>query len=184
MTRATAFEILKKHLNNKKLFSHSLATEATMRALAPKFNGDVEEWGITGLLHDADYDKAKGFPDQHGMLLTKLEPNTIPTAVEHAIQSHNYEFTHVIPVSPMDWAITCCDELTAIIVFLAQEQKEKSLTSLTTNLILTKLKDKHFAKGAKRETIYFCKEKLGIPLEDFVAITLTAMQGIHTELGL
>ena len=66
MTRETAYQILTKHLTNPNLLKHCLAAEATMRALAPKFNGDVDEWGITGLLHDADYEKAKGHPEQHG----------------------------------------------------------------------------------------------------------------------
>jgi predicted hydrolase (HD superfamily) len=66
----------------------------------------------------------------------------------------------------------------------ADIQKEKKMANLTTEKMLGYLKDKNFAKGASRENIYLCEEKLGIPLEEFVSITLAAMQGIHEELGL
>lgn len=184
MTRQTAWEILSKYLKNPVLLKHSLATEATMRALAPRFDEDTDMWGITGLLHDADYEKAKGHPEEHGLLLFKLEPNAIPTVIEHAIEAHNYPYTKVMPESPMDWAITCCDELTNIILVAALKQKDKKVTSLTTEKMLEYLNDKNFAKGANREKIYQCKEKLDMPLEEFVDITLKAMQNIHEDLGI
>ncbi len=184
MIRATAWEILNKYLTNPNLIKHCLATEVTMRALAPRFQGDVDEWGVTGLLHDADYEKAKGHPEKHGLLLFKLEPNSIPTVIEHAIESHNYEYTKVMPESPMDWGIYCCDQLTGLIVASALIHPDKKLASLTVEFILNRMKQKDFAKGANREAILMCQEKLGIPLEEFVKITLTAMQGIHEELSL
>lgn len=184
MLRETAWQILNKYLTNQNLLKHCLATEATMRALAVKLNGDVEEWGITGLLHDADYEKSKGHPEEHGLLLFKLEPNTIPSNIEHAIESHNFEFTKVLPVSTMDWAITCCDQLTGLIVAAALIHPDKKLASLTPEFILNRMKQKDFAKGAKREPILMCEEKLKIPLQEFVTITLTAMQQISPALGL
>lgn len=196
MTRKTAYEILTKHLTNPNLLKHCLAAEATMRALAPKFNGDVEQWGITGLLHDADYDKSKGHPERHGLLLFELEPNSIPSVIEHAIKAHNFEETGIAPESPMDWAIYCCDQLTGLIVAATLIHParnadasvaggpDKKLASVDVDFVLNRMKKKDFAKGAKREPIYLCEEKLGIPLRDFVGITLKAMQGIHKELGL
>ncbi len=184
MLRQTAYHILTKHLTSPVLLKHSLATEAAMRALALRFNGDVEMWGITGLLHDADYEKAKGYPKKHGVLLFDLEPNSIPSLIEHAIKAHNSPFTKVMPESPMDWAITCVDELTGLIAAAAQATPEKKLQSITTEMMLQRLKQMDFAKGAQRATMYLCEEKLGIPLEEFINITRKAMQGIHEDLGL
>lgn len=184
MTRQTAWEILNKYLTNPTLLTHSLATEAAMRALAPRFEGDIEEWGVVGLLHDADYERAKGHPEEHGLLLFRLEPNAIPTVIEHAIKAHNVEFTKVMPESPMDWGIYCCDQLTGLIVAAAHIHPDKKLASLTTDFILKQIKQSTFAKGASREALYQCEEKLGIPLEEFIGITLKAMQGIHEQLGL
>lgn len=184
MTRETAYKILIEHLTNKNLIKHSLAAEATMRALAPLFGGDVDEWGITGLLHDADYEKAKGHPEKHGLLLFELVPNAIPSRIEHAIEAHNFEFTKIEPETPMDWGIYCCDQLTGLIVAAALIHPDKKLAALTPEFVIKRMKQKDFAKGANREAIYLCEEKLGIPLEKFVEITLKAMQGIHEELGL
>lgn len=184
MTRQLAWEILNKYLTNKSLIKHSLAAEITMKALARYFGEDEEVWGVTGLLHDADYEICKGHPEKHGLLLFEKEPNTIPTDVEYAIKSHNYLYTKVMPQSHMDWAITCCDQLTGLILACALITPEKKLSVLTNEFIMEKLKTSSFAKGADRKQIYMCEEKLGIPLIEFVTITLTAMQEISNQLEL
>lgn len=183
MTRQTAYQILIKYLKNPVLLKHSLATEAAMRSLAPYFGEDVETWGITGLLHDADYDKSKGNPDKHGLLLSKLEPNSIPGTVEHAINAHNFEFTHIQPNSKLDWALLICDELTAIIYDFAIRE-HKNLKELTSEIILSKLNDPNAFKGAKKENVFLCNEKLGISLEKLISNVLSSMQAIAHELNL
>ncbi|MGH7245592.1 MAG: phosphohydrolase, partial [Candidatus Levyibacteriota bacterium] len=61
---------------------------------------------------------------------------------------------------------------------------DKKLASLTPEFILKRFNTPSFSKGVDREVIKMCEEKLGIPLIDFIAITLTAMQEISDELGL
>ena len=182
MTRDTAFQILKKYLKNDKLIKHSLAVEAVMKNLAFHLGGDQVEWGITGLLHDADYDRTKGHPDLHGKELFKLEPNSIPSSVEHAILAHNSEFTKVQPNTPLDWALYCCDELTLIIFKIALSSKSKMLSGITASDVIEKLRQKNYAKDAHKEHIYMCESKLKMKIEEFVTITLKAMQGISTQL--
>lgn len=180
MTRDTAWQMLTRHVTNQTLLRHSLATEATMRALAQRLGGDVEEWRAVGLLHDADYEKAKGHPEKHGLLLSELEPNSIPLDMEQAIKAHNYEETHILPENKMDWAITCCDELTGIITELAAKTKEKKLANITSEMVMQKLNK----KDEKEKNIFLCEVKLEIPLQDFVTLTLSAMQQIAPSLGL
>ena len=182
MTRETAYQILTKYLKNDKLIKHSLAVEEVMKVLAFHLGGNPDEWGITGLLHDADYDRTKGHPELHGKELFKLEPNSIPTTVEHAILAHNSEFTKVQPTTPLDFALYCCDELTLIIMKLGMSTKSKKITELTPNDLLGRLRQKNFAKDAHKEHIYACVTKLKIPFEEFVTITLKAMQGIQQTL--
>ncbi len=184
MTRELAWEILNKYLTNKNLIKHCLSAEITMKALARYFGEDEEVWGITGLLHDADYEMCKGHPEKHGLLLFEKEPNTIPTEIEYAIKAHNYQYTKVLPQSRMDWAITCCDQLTGLIVACALVTPEKKLYVLTNEFVMKKLRTPSFAKGADRTQIYLCEEKLGIPLIEFVTIALTAMQEISDTLEL
>lgn len=183
MDRKQAYQILTKYLTNKNLIKHCLATEATMKALAKHFNADREQWGIVGLLHDADYEMAKNFPEKHGLLLFEKEKN-IPHDVAYSIKSHNYESTNIMPMTKMDWAITCCDQLTGLIIAAALVHPEKKLSGVTVQTILKRFKEKSFAKGANRQTILLCEKELGITLSEFIQITLTAMQQIHTTLEL
>lgn len=184
MTRETALQILAKHLSNPVLLKHSFAVEAAMRSLASNFRGDVDTWGITGLLHDADYEESKGHPEKHGKILFEEEPNSIPSVVEHAIRAHNNLETHVLPESPLDWSLYCCDDLTGFITAIALTIKSKKLSDVTAEMVLEKLVKKDFIKEMKRSSMYLCEEKLGIPLREFVAIVLTAMQAVHEELAL
>lgn len=193
MTRDEAYSILTKHLHNQNLIKHCLAAEAAMKAIYrhitpqdKQISGEENTWGIAGLLHDADYELAQqqNRLNDHGLLLFEVEPSPIPPEIVHAIRSHNYENTKVLPETKLDWGITCCDQLTGLIVASALIHPDKKLAPLTPDFILKRFGEKSFAKGAKRESIQFCEEKLGIPLNDFIALVLKAMQDIHEPLGL
>jgi len=195
MDRYQGYKLLTKYLQNKNLIKHSLAAEAAMKGiykyLTPndkqKENDEII-WGITGLLHDIDYEVAQNTNrlDLHGKLIfeKEYEPDAIPEPIAHAIKSHNFEMTGVMPNSTLDWAIFCADQLTGLIVAGALVHPDKKLESLTPEYILKRFGEKAFAKGAKRESILLCEDKLKIPLKEFISIVLKAMQGIHKELGL
>ena len=191
MTRAEAYQILTRYITNKNLIHHSLAAEAAMKALYKKLtppekqnNADLEKWGITGLLHDADYELAKGKPEKHGLLLFEKEPNKLPADIAYAIKAHNYRYTKAQPQNMMDWAIATCDQLTGFIVACALVQPDKRIYLLTPDSVLNKFKQKSFAKGADRAGILLCETTLALPLKDFITINLKAMQAIGKELGL
>lgn len=195
MDRNQAYNLLIKYLHNINLLKHSLAAEAGMkgvyRHLTPKdkLNESVETmWGITGLLHDIDYEIAQKTNrlNMHGKLIfePEYEPHSIPDYIARAIKAHNYEMTGVMPENEMEWAIYCVDQLTGLIVAGALVHPDKKLSSLTPEYILNRFSEKSFAKGAKRESIKLCEEKLGIPLIEFMSIVLKSMQEISFELGL
>ncbi len=191
MDRDQAFKILTKYVKNQNLIKHCYATEAVMKALYKKFytgpnytpEGEAE-WGITGLLHDADYELCKGRPEIHGTLLIDKEGDKIPKEIAYAIKAHNYERTLVLPKTLLDWSIAICDQLTGIIVACALIHPDKKLAPLTTDFIMKKFNSNSFAKGADRRLIEKCEEKLKIPLKEFIEINLKAMQGISGDLGL
>jgi len=188
-TREIAEQIVHKYLKNKNLLKHSYAAEAVMKALSKRLLGTAytpeqeTRWGITGLLHDADYEMCKGRPEIHGVLITEKEP-TIPEDIAYAIKSHNYEKTLVLPKSLMDWSIASCDQLTGLIVAATLIHPEKKLSFITPEFILNRYNEKSFAKGADRKAIEKCEEKLNIPLREFVEISLHAMQNISDTLEL
>jgi len=191
MTRDEALSLLHTLIVNQNLINHHLAAEAVMKALANyfKLNRNItdineEKWGLVGLLHDADYDLTRYAPEKHTVLFAekfgqKLEPDVL-----YAIRAHNFLNNKVEPKSLMDWSLYCADELTGIIVACALVLPDKKLALLTTDFVLNKLGEKSFAKGANREQIKSCGEKLGIPLRDFVDISLKAMQQISMQLEL
>ncbi len=190
MNREESYQILTKHLKNKNLIKHCRSCEVAMQALCKHFHpeadaNEIELWGITGLLHDADYEMAQeqNMLDKHGLLLFEYETN-ISDRTAHAIKAHNYEHTQVMPENDLDWSIACVDQLTGLIIAAALVRPDKQLSSVDTLTVLKRFKEKSFAKGANREAIKNCEEKLGIPLDQFITITLNAMQSIQKELGL
>lgn len=163
--------------------------KALYKHLTPNDNQtpeDEEKWGITGLLHDVDYEisQKNGDVEQHGTLNFVPEKDTLPKDILHGIQAHAYHYSKVMPESQMDWAITACDQLTGLIVAGALVLPDKKIANLTTESVLKRFKEKSFAKGADREAILLCESKLNIPLQEFVEITLKAMQTISDDLGL
>lgn len=164
------------------LRKHMLATEACMRALAPRFEADPEIWTITGLLHDVSYEEAEAKGDMmlHGEMGASLaEEKGLPKEAVHAIRAH---IGDVPRETDMDKALYAVDPLTGLIVATALMHPEK-LGSLKTKSVLKKFKDKRFAAGADRDQIKTCSE-LGMELRDFVGTCLEAMRGIRDELGL
>lgn len=193
MTRDEAYTLLGKYMQNKNLLKHSLACEAAMkeiyRHLTPtkqQNKQDEDTWGITGLLHDIDYEIAQkeNKLDQHGMLFFNKEPDVIPEDIAHAIKAHNYYGTNVMPDNNMDWTIACVDALTGLIVATALIHPEKKLAPLTVEFVMKRFQEKSFARGARREDIQKCEEKLKIPLSTFISITLDSMKDIHETLDL
>lgn len=193
MKRDEAYQLLLKYLKNKNLIKHSVAAEASMKAiylyLTPKKDQnteDEEKWGIVGLLHDIDYEVAQETNqlNKHGRLLFENGEVTLPDDIEHSVRAHNYTMTGTDPESLMDWSITACDQLTGLIVAAALVHPEKKLELLSVDSVSKRFKEKSFAKGADRESILLCESKLDIPLKEFIGLCLAAMQAIHTELGL
>lgn len=198
MTREEAYMLLTTHLKNSNLIKHCIACEVGMRAIYRHFTpqdqqnpAEEEEWGITGLLHDVDYEIAQqeNKLDRHGILLFEdakyaVDSKKIPEKIAHAIKAHNFENTGVQPEDAMDWAIADIDALTGLIVACALIHPDKKLASIDTDFVMKRFGEKSFAKGARRESISRCEENLDIPLKKFIELTLTAMQENHEALGL
>ncbi len=192
MTRKEAYALLTEHMQNKNLLKHCMAAEVAMKGIykhlhVSDFNAQTEDlWGITGLLHDVDYEVAQkeNKLDKHGILLFERDPNIVPEPIAHAIKSHNFHSTGVNPESDLDWAITCVDGLTGLVVSSTLISPDKKMAGIDADFVLKRFNTPSFSKGVDRNVIKMCEEKLKIPLKEFIAITLNAMQGISGELGL
>jgi putative nucleotidyltransferase with HDIG domain len=187
ITREQALKLLHDNMQNNNLRRHCYAVEATMKALAEHLNEDSEKWAIVGLLHDSDYEKTKETPKEHTLITHKWLTDMGETDEEIllAILSHNFAHTgQNAPKNKLEWSLYCCDELTGLIVACALVKPDKKLSSVTVDTVLNKWNAKSFAAGVDRKQIEMCEEKLGIKLNDFIGITLKAMQTIAPEIGL
>jgi uncharacterized protein len=187
MTKQQAIDLLHAHMQNTNLRRHCYAVGAVMKALAPRFGGNPDEWEILGILHDADWEETKDVPNEHTVrtIAWLKDLNITEGPLVHALQSHNTKHTHLAQLEgKMELALETCDELTGFIVAVALVRPDKQLATVEVKSVMKKWKTKEFAKAVSRDQIAQCEEKLGIPLNEFIQIALSAMQGIHEELGL
>ena len=184
ITRDEALKYLKAHLKNEKLISHCLATEAIMRALAQKFNEDQEVWGLAGLLHDLDYEITGEDPSRHGQETARLlEAKGVLPAIADVIKKHNAEGLGIERSTVFEHALTCAETITGMIVATALVYPDKKISSVKTKSVTKRMKTPHFARAVSRDRILEC-EKIGIPLNEFVMLSLGAMSQIAEEIGL
>jgi uncharacterized protein len=184
MIREEAYNLLKDKVQNQNLIKHCIAAGACMRALAEFFDEDREKWGITGLLHDIDYEETKNDPVKHSIVGAEmLEKLGVDKEIIEAVKTHN-EIHEIEPQSRMAKAIYCVDPLTGLIVAATLVLPSKKIADLTVDNVLNRFNEKGFAKGANREIIAKCHVLLDIPLENFVKICLEAMKKNNSELGL
>ena len=184
MTREEAYNLLKEKVQTQNLIKHSFAAEACMRALAEHFGEDSEKWGMTGLLHDIDYEETKNEPEKHSLLGAEiLEKHGAGKDISEAVKTHN-EMHNILPESKMAKAIYVVDPLTGLIVASTLVLPSKKIVDLTAENVLNRYKEGSFAKGANREIIGKCRDLLDLTLEEFVKICLEAMKKINNELGL
>jgi len=188
LTRDQALVLDRQYLKTENTIKHLIATEAIMRALARRFAPAEEDlWGLTGLLHDLDYEVMAN-DQEHGIktvALLKEASVDLPETAFRAIKAHCFDLhPEFAPQSKIDWSLYICDSLTGLITACALVHPSKKLASIETKSILKKFKDKAFARGTRREEIALCEEKLGLPLPEFVELGLTAMRGVAEQLGL
>ncbi len=184
MNRNQALQLVTGWTKNKNLVKHMLAVEAQMRQLAKHFKEDEEPWGLAGLIHDADYDQ---WPEEHPKkLIAYLEEKKEPGWLIDAVRSHAWGYHGLTqePKTKLEWSLYCGDELSGLIIACALVRPEKKLAAVEVTNVLKKWKEKSFAAGVHREQIGLCEKKLGIKLNDFIAVCLKALQNISQDLGL
>ena len=183
MNRDEALKAIREKVKNENLIRHMLATEAIMRALAKRFGGDEEEWGIAGLLHDIDVEVVDNDMKEHSKVGADLVRQLgASEAIAHSILTHNE--AHGVPTTTnMDKALFCADPLTGLITASALVRPEKKLAAVEAKSVRKRFKEKSFAAGANRENIATCSN-FGIELDEFIDLALKAMQGIAGDLGL
>ena len=186
MDRARALEMLRTYLRDDKMVKHCIAVEAIMRALARRLGRDEEKWGIVGLLHDIDYDVTGRDLRVHGLKAMEILKGELPEELLRVIACHN-ENTGIEPETEegkeMCIALRAADQMSGLIVATALVMPSKKIAEIKLSTLRRKFKSKDFARGVRRDRILGI-EKLGIPLDEFMQLSLEAMKGVAEELGL
>jgi predicted hydrolase (HD superfamily) len=183
MQRAEAFLLLQKWVTGETLLRHSITVEAVMRHFAVFFGGDVDEWGIIGLLHDIDFEK---YPEEHCRKTRSiLEPEGISALWIRAIESHGFGLvSDVQPETECEKVLFTIDELTGLVSATALMRPGKSLSDLEVRSVKKKWKSAGFAVGVNREVIQSGADMLGKELDWIIGETIAGMRTVAGRIGL
>jgi putative nucleotidyltransferase with HDIG domain len=187
-SRAEALALQHEYTQSDSLRKHMLAVEAAMRAYAAKFGEDVERWGLTGLMHDFDYERypnaehspTEGHP-AHGVRI--LRERGWPEDVLQAIMGHG-TYTGVARETRLAKALFAVDELTGLVTATALVRPSRSIHEVDAKSVRKKMKDKGFAKGVSRDDVTLGAQELGVDLDEHIQFVVVAMQGVADSLGL
>jgi uncharacterized protein len=179
------------------IFKHSLALEACMGGLYDYFRDNNllsgndparDDWTLAGLIHDIDF--SGEFKEQHPAKTKEALAKyglELPAVIHNIIQAHDARFTGVNCKNKAEWSIFCADSLTGLIMAVAFVYPSKKLADVKVSSVVKRfVKEPKFAAGTRRNEVALCSDPAGLnlPLEKFIEICLTAMQGIAGEMGL
>jgi len=183
LDRSSAWELLCEYTKSESLRRHALGVEQAMRKLAEKYGADPEEWGITGLLHDFDYEQYPTEEEHPYRGAEILRSKGYPEDIITAILGHA-DYTGVSRDSLMAKALFSVDELVGFIFAVTYVRPSKSIFEVTPKSVKKKLKQKGFAAGVSREDIHKGIEELGVDLTEHIQFVIDALKEKAEELGL
>jgi putative nucleotidyltransferase with HDIG domain len=174
---------VREYIQSPGLINHMYCVEAAMRFYAEKLGQDVDTWGLTGLLHDFDWEihpTAEEHPSQGAPILRE---RGVPEEIVRAILSHGSAAEYP-RVTLMEKALSACDEITGLVTAVALVRPSRSLYDLAAASVKKKWKDRAFAAGTNREEMAEAAQDFGVELWQHVDNIILAMRKIAPELGL
>jgi putative nucleotidyltransferase with HDIG domain len=181
LSRDGAWSLLCEWTESDSLRRHMLAVEAAMRAYARRFDADEELWGLTGLLHDLDYERHPDLGTGHPRVaLAELERRSYPPELVRAVASHA-DFMAVSRDSPMEKTLYAVDELSGFILAVAYV-RPAGLEGMTPKSVKKKLKTPAFAAGVNREDVTRGAQELGVDFDEHLAFVIDALASSPHEL--
>ncbi len=183
-TREEALTKLREHVKNEKTIAHCLASEAVMRALAHRLNEDEDRWGLTGLLHDIDVEVTNADPKIHALRAADLLGDFgFDEEMLDAIRMHNDEATGIPRSTTFQHALAAGETITGLIYATSLVYPDKKIENVKYKSIRKRMKEKAFAASVNRDHIMEC-EQIGIPLDEFIQLSVDAMRLISASIGL
>lgn len=183
MDRPTAFELLCEFTKSESLRKHGLAVETCLRAYARHFDEDEELWGVTGLLHDFDWEVHPVLPDHPRKGQPILAERGVSELMRRAILSHA-GFDDTPRISRLEKALFACDELAGFLTAVSYVKPGRSIHQVDVPSVRKKMKDKGFARAVNRDDIVNGAAELGVDLDEHIAFCIRAMQENAEALGI
>lgn len=183
MTRDEAWEIVCEFVKSDALRKHALAVEACVAAYATKMGGDVEQWSVTALLHDFDWEIHPQLPDHPVKGEPILKQRGVSDEIRRAILSHA-DFTGVPRESALEKALFACDELAGFLTAISYVKPGRSIHEVDVKSVRKKMKDKAFARAVNRDDIVNGAAQMGVDLDQHIAFCIEAMKERADALGL
>ena len=181
--RSEAIKLLHEYTKTDSLRRHALGVEQSMRKMADKYNGDPDEWGLTGLMHDFDYEMYPTMEDHPFRGNEILIKKGYPESITKAIMGHA-TYTGVPRDTDMAKSLFSVDELTGFIFAVTYVRPSKSILEVKPKSVKKKLKQKSFAASVIREDIFLSIEQLGVDLTEHIQFVIDALSEKAEELGL
>jgi putative nucleotidyltransferase with HDIG domain len=183
LSRPEAWTLFCEWTESPSLRKHVLAVEAAMRAYARRFGEDEELWGVTGILHDLDYERHPDLESGHPRIaLAELEARDYPPEMVRAVASHA-DFLGVSRETPMEKTLYAVDELTGFIMACAYV-RPTGIHGLTPKSVKKKMKTPAFAAAVNRDELREGAEALGVDFDEHLAFVIAALEERADELEL
>ncbi|HJL78773.1 MAG TPA: HDIG domain-containing protein [Candidatus Marinimicrobia bacterium] len=182
-TREDALALLYEYTQSDSLRRHALGVEQAMRKMAEKYNGDTDTWGLTGLLHDFDYEMYPT-PEEHPFKGNEiLKEQGYPESICNAIMGHA-TYSGVPRDTDMAKALFAVDELTGFIFAVTYVRPSKSILEVQPKSVKKKLKQRSFAASVSRDDIFQGIDELNVDVTEHIQFVIDALKEKAEELGL
>jgi len=183
MQRQQAWELLCEFTKSDSLRRHALAVEACVLGYAQKFGQDENQWSVTALLHDFDYEVHPEAPDHPMKGEPILAERGVDPEIRRAILSHA-NYSGVPRESQLENTLFACDELAGFLTACSYVKPNRSIHEVDAKSVRRKLKDKAFARSVNRDDIIQGAAALGVDLDEHIEFCIEAMKKRAAELGL
>lgn len=182
MDRAAALELVRKYSEKDITFRHLVSVEGVMRALADHFGEDQDRWGLAGLFHDLDQDQTHDDLSRHGHQSVEWlraegydDEAVLNTVLAHTEEKYQTDL--------MSKTIVHADGVAGLLVACALVRPDKA-NGMKVSSVKKKLKERSFAPGVERDKIRGVEESIGIPMDEFIGLSIEGLQRVAPEIGL
>jgi putative nucleotidyltransferase with HDIG domain len=180
--RGAARDLVRRYAEKETTVRHLVSVEGVMRALAGRFGEDANRWGLAGLFHDLDQDQTHDTPERHGHQSVEWlrAEGFDDEAVLNAVLAHAHEDYRT---DLMSRSVVHADGVAGLLVACALVRPDRA-SGMKVSSVKKKLKERSFAPGVERDKIRGVEDSIGVPVDEFIAVSIGGLQEVAPDIGL